>query len=145
MLTSRAATRSDYPELTQLWRASVEASHAFLKRGDREAIQGQLPTYFDQVALRCWSDGGQLIGFSGRVGDELVMLFLAPAAFHQGYGTEIINRLNAVAPIKRIDVNEQNGPAVAFYRHLGFQVIKRDALDDAGRPYPILHLYRDQV
>ncbi|WP_313958069.1 hypothetical protein [Corynebacterium glyciniphilum] len=30
--------------------------------------------------------------------------------------------------------------AVAFYRRRGFTVIGRDDLDDAGRPYPVLHM-----
>ena len=38
------------------------------------------------------------------------------------------------------DVNEQNVQAVGFYRHMGFVVVGRSPTDDAGRPYPLLHM-----
>ena len=49
---------------------------------------------------------------------------------------EAIARLGAT----RVDVNEQNEPALGFYRHLGFAVVGRSALDGQGRPYPLLHM-----
>jgi putative acetyltransferase len=40
----------------------------------------------------------------------------------------------------RVDVNEGNPGALAFYRRLGFTQTGRSPLDGAGRPYPLLHL-----
>jgi len=42
--------------------------------------------------------------------------------------------------VTKVDVNEQNPSALNFYKAKGFRVISRDETDDAGRPYPILHL-----
>jgi len=42
----------------------------------------------------------------------------------------------------RVDVNEQNAGASAFYESMGFQVAGRSPLDRQGRPYPLLHLVR---
>ncbi|MBD5359047.1 MAG: GNAT family N-acetyltransferase, partial [Bacteroides sp.] len=39
-----------------------------------------------------------------------------------------------------VDVNEQNISALNFYLAKGFKVTGRDETDEAGRPYPILHL-----
>jgi putative acetyltransferase len=39
-------------------------------------------------------------------------------------------------------VNEQNDAARAFYERLGFQIVGRSDLDDAGRPFPLLHMRR---
>ena len=39
-----------------------------------------------------------------------------------------------------VDVNEQNPGALAFYKKHGFEIASRDEYDDAGRPFPILHL-----
>lgn len=44
--------------------------------------------------------------------------------------------------IQLIDVNEQNQSAKAFYQVMGFEEYARSEVDDAGRPYPILHLQR---
>jgi putative acetyltransferase len=37
-------------------------------------------------------------------------------------------------------VNEQNPAACRFYQACGFVVIGRSEVDDAGRPYPLLHM-----
>ena len=42
--------------------------------------------------------------------------------------------------ISELDVNEQNPEAIAFYTRRGFEVIGRSETDDAGRPYPLLHM-----
>lgn len=39
-----------------------------------------------------------------------------------------------------VDVNEQNPEAVRFYEALGFELVGRSPVDDAGRPFPILHM-----
>lgn len=39
-----------------------------------------------------------------------------------------------------VDVNEQNEQAAGFYRHMGFVVKHRSALDEQGNPFPVLHL-----
>ncbi|AGN24357.1 acetyltransferase [Erysipelothrix rhusiopathiae SY1027] len=41
-----------------------------------------------------------------------------------------------------MDVNEQNYQARGFYEHLGFEVFERSEFDEAGRPFPILHMKR---
>jgi putative acetyltransferase len=39
-----------------------------------------------------------------------------------------------------VDVNEQNPAAVRFYLACGFAVVGRSEVDDAGRPFPLLHM-----
>ena len=45
-------------------------------------------------------------------------------------------------PVLTVNVNEQNASGAGFYQRLGFEVIGRSPVDDAGRPYPLLHLRR---
>jgi len=42
--------------------------------------------------------------------------------------------------VTKIDVNEKNTQAVDFYKHMGFSVVKKSALDGQGKSYPILHM-----
>lgn len=42
--------------------------------------------------------------------------------------------------VTKVDVNEQNVSAAGFYAHRGFEVVGRSETDEAGRPYPLLHL-----
>ncbi|HJD98716.1 GNAT family N-acetyltransferase [Levilactobacillus brevis] len=143
MLIAYPATPQDYPDLIALWQASVTATHTFLTPTDVRKIREQLPTYFAAVELTKWLDGAKLIGFSGRQGPMLAMLFIAPDSFRKGYGHQIIERLNQEQDLRLVDVNEQNPGALAFYQRQGFRIVSRDALDDAGQPYPILHLRRE--
>ena len=39
-----------------------------------------------------------------------------------------------------LDVNEQNPQARGFYERMGFRVEGRSPVDDAGRPFPQLHM-----
>jgi putative acetyltransferase len=41
-----------------------------------------------------------------------------------------------------VDVNEQNEAALGFYEALGFSVVGRSPTDEAGRPFPVLHMKR---
>lgn len=47
-----------------------------------------------------------------------------------------------VDSVRFVDVNEDNGQAVTFYRRRGFDVIGRSDVDDDGRPYPLLRMER---
>ena len=84
-----------------------------------------------------------LVAFIGFSGNKIEMLFVASA--YQGSG--IGSRLIAFAKergMRFVDVNEQNPDALDFYKKHGFKLVSRDECDDAGRPFPILHLMSDE-
>lgn len=140
MKVIRRCMREDYPALVAIWERSVRASHDFLDDDSIEEIKDALiPDYFPNVELYALSDNDSLVGFIGLHGNMIEMLFIDSEARGRGYGSALI----AFAFEKgatRVDVNEQNPSALAFYRAKGFKIIGRDATDDAGRPFPILHL-----
>ena len=124
MKVIRRCMCEDYPALVAIWERSVRASHDFLDDDSIEEIKDALiPDYFPNVELYALSDNDSLVGFIGLHGN---MIALIAFAFDKG--------------ATRVDVNEQNPSALAFYRAKGFKIIGRDATDDAGRPFPILHL-----
>ena len=131
--------RGDYPALIGIWERSVRASHDFL---DEEAIAGikeRMPDYFANVELFAVSDGDSPVGFIGLHGNRIEMLFVDGDARGRGYGSALIDFAIGRGAAK-VDVNEQNPLALSFYRSKGFRITGRDETDDAGRPYPILHL-----
>ena len=133
---------SDYPELTQVWEASVRATHHFLPEADilyfRPLVQNEL---LKSVKLFCIRDPhAGILGFSGLAGDTLEMLFVRPDQFGHGIGKRLLLHAVEQEGARRVDVNEQNPRALAFYQHMGFVVQRRSPLDAMGKPYPILHL-----
>ena len=54
-------------ELVACWRASVEATHAFLTSDDIERIAGYVPDAIASVAhlAACCDENGQVVGFIG--------------------------------------------------------------------------------
>lgn len=42
--------------------------------------------------------------------------------------------------VEFVDVNEGNRAVAQFYERKGFEVESRSEYDDAGRPYPLLHM-----
>ncbi|MDE6366423.1 MAG: GNAT family N-acetyltransferase, partial [Muribaculaceae bacterium] len=85
------------------------------------------------------ADSGSLTGFVGLCGLTIEMLFIDAEKRGCGYGSLLIDFARGKGAV-RVDVNEQNTQALGFYLSKGFKVIGRDETDDAGRPYPILHM-----
>ncbi|MFC8732317.1 acetyltransferase [Luteimicrobium sp. NPDC057192] len=132
----------EYPRLVAVWRTAVDATHDFLSVAHRDAIETRLASdYFPQVGLVVAERDGVVVGFAGTAGDRLEMLFVDDAERGRGIGTALLEHVVGLG-VTAVDVNEQNPQAVAFYRRRGFDVVGRSALDDDGRPYPLLHLAR---
>lgn len=130
-----------YPVLVEIWERAVRATHDFLEEKDIQEIKAALiPEYFPQVEVFVLEDDRcGAVGFIGIIGGKIEMLFVDSACHGQGFGTELIEfAINNGATA--VDVNEQNPSAVRFYMNRGFCVVSRDETDDAGRPFPILHM-----
>ncbi|RYH31475.1 MAG: GNAT family N-acetyltransferase, partial [Alcaligenaceae bacterium] len=67
-------------------------------------------------------------------------LFLDPTYFRQGGGRQLLAHARALKGALRVAVNEQNVDAIRFYLAAGFEIAGRSDVDQAGRPYPLLHL-----
>ncbi|ORV67055.1 acetyltransferase [Mycolicibacter hiberniae] len=132
---------AEYPRLVQIWRSAVDATHNFLAEPDRTAIETQLAdTYFPAVLLTIAEIDGDPVGFAGTAGEHLEMLFVHADARGHGVGSALLQHAIGAHGIRRVDVNEQNELAVEFYIRRGFVVTGRTELDDADRPYPLLHM-----
>ncbi len=140
MLIEKDAVQEDYPVLAELWQRSVAATHDFIPNEVLAEIRPELPRYFSQVSLKLWYDREELIGFSGTADGRLEMLFLDPEVRNRGLGSQIIQRLKEEDSIRQVSVNEANTAARYFYEKNGFAVKARTEEDEAGRPYPLLHM-----
>lgn len=133
----------EYPRLVGIWRSAVNATHAFLAEADRAEIEARLPTeYLPHVRLVVAEINGDPVGFAGTSAGKLEMLFVDAVQRGRGVGSALLSRVVDEHGVKSLDVNEQNAQAVAFYSRNGFVVVGRSELDDAGRPYPLLHMSR---
>ena len=133
--------------LLAVWERSVRASHSFLSESDVETLRPLVADYLagDTLDLRVLADDADLAsGFLGVAGDAIDALFLDPAYRGRGYGRRLVEYAQAMRPghSLTVDVNEQNEGACRFYATLGFFVVRRSPLDDAGRPFPLLHMRR---
>ncbi len=125
----------------QIWRSAVDATHDFLAEPDRADIESQLAdVYFPAVRLTVAEIDGDPVGFAGTAGERLEMLFVHADARGHGVGSALLQHATTEQGSRWVDVNEQNEQAVEFYVRRGFVVTGRSALDEAGRPYPLLHM-----
>lgn len=130
----------DYATLAGIWERSVRATHGFLREEHFEGIKGALvPLYFPSVELYAVVDQERYAGFIGLHEKMIEMLFIDSDIRGRGYGSALMDFAMRQGATK-VDVNEQNPSALNFYKAKGFRIISRDKTDDAGRPYPILHL-----
>ena len=132
---------AEYPTLAAIWRGAVDATHDFLAEVDRDEIETKLQSvYFPAVGLFVAERDGRPVGFSGVLDGTLEMLFVDAMQRDGGIGTALLAHAIGDLGVTKVDVNEQNGSAAGFYAHRGFEVVGRSETDEAGRPYPLLHL-----
>lgn len=135
-----ACGRNDYAALAGIWERSVRATHSFLSEADIASIGASLvPDYFPNVELYALKRAGACAGFVGLSAGKVEMLFVDSRCFGQGVGSALMRFAKERGAVL-VDVNKQNPAALRFYEKHGFRVVARDATDDAGRPFPILHL-----
>lgn len=133
--------KEEYKNVVELWESSVRATHHFLKEEDIEYYKPLiLNTYLDAVELRCIRNNGKIVGFLGVADQNLEMLFIDPEYRGKKIGKTLLNYSISQLNVTKVDVNEQNEQAVGFYKHCGFETIKRSKLDSSGKPYPTLHM-----
>ncbi|MCC8062773.1 MAG: GNAT family N-acetyltransferase [Rikenellaceae bacterium] len=133
--------QAEYQELSELWEASVRATHQFVRPEDVEFYKALLPGYFPAVRLTAARDAaGRILAFLGTKDGNIEMLFVHPSYRGRGIGSRLVRHAVAQLGCTRVDVNEQNEQAVGFYERMGFAVESRSETDAEGFPYPILHL-----
>ena len=134
----------DFAEITDVWEASVRATHDFLREAD---IRQMKPLVRDEYLFGVSLFGvraadGRILGFLGVAGNKIEMLFIHPDARGRGIGKQLLDYATGPLGADEVDVNEQNGQAVGFYLHAGFRVAGRSEVDGQGQPFPLLHLKR---
>lgn len=133
--------KNEYTEVVELWEASVRATHHFLKEEDIKYFKPLiLNTYLDAVELKCIRENKKIVGFIGVADQNLEMLFIHPDFRGKGIGKTLLDYSIDKLKVTKVDVNEQNEQAVGFYKHYGFEVVRRSELDSSGKPYPTLHM-----
>ena len=132
--------------LTDVWEASVRATHTFLTEVDIAALRQYVPDALRAVEhlTVLLDDNGQPAGFCGVDGRRLELLFLHPDMIGKGAGRLLVQHTFDEYQVNEVCVNEQNPTAAAFYRRMGFVVLDhRTELDEQGRPFPLLYLKRN--
>jgi len=131
----------DFHEITDVWEASVRATHHFLKEEDILFFKPKIAGYLAQTESFCIrNEEGRIVGFIGISGETVEMLFIHPSARGKGLGKQLLHFAFSEYEVDKVDVNEQNEQAIPFYGKMGFEVVGRDALDGNGKPYPLLHM-----
>ena len=132
----------DYARVTEVWEASVRATHEFVTEADIAVIRPLVRDGLPQVPhLLCARErSGQVVGFIGVENEKVEMLFVHPAWRGQGIGRRLLTCAVTTLGASELDVNEQNPQALGFYLRMGFEVVGRSAVDSIGKPYPLLHM-----
>jgi putative acetyltransferase len=142
----RRLRTTDVPVLLGLWERSVRATHDFLSEADIEFYGPLVRDLLSTGTPEFWvasEEGLGPIGFLGVSAHSIEALFLDPDFRGRGWGRRLVEHAQILSGVGlAVDVNEQNVAAPRFYEALGFVPVARSAVDDMGRPHPILHLRR---
>lgn len=128
-------------DLERVWLDSVAATHKFLTADQILSLRDDLRLGLEHVeSLVVVLEDDDPVGFVGVDDDKIEMLFLAPELFGKGFGGELLRVAVDQLGATKVDVNEQNPRALAFYTHAGFEPYERCDTDDQGNPYPIIRM-----
>jgi putative acetyltransferase len=139
----RRALPTDRETLVDIWLRSVRATHSFLSEQDIQSLLPPTRDYLTSDEPELWvlcSGAGEVMGFMGLSGGKIDALFLAPEFHGRGGGRRLVRHAQQLRGELTVDVNEQNPAGRRFYEACGFVVEGRSELDDAGRPFPLLHM-----
>jgi putative acetyltransferase len=133
---------NDFDTLTEVWEASVRATHSFLTEDNIQYFKPLVRKEFlPAVELRCVRDGDfRPIGFLGVANGKIEMLFIRPDMRGRGIGKQLLTYAVEEMNAREVDVNEQNEQAVGFYKRMGFAVVGRTDVDSMGKPFPLLQM-----
>jgi putative acetyltransferase len=135
------STPADGPQILQVWRSAVDATHHFLSREDRQAIEDEVTAFLPTVPLWLAVDADDCaIGFMFLHEGHMEALFIDAGHRGTGVGRALLMHALHLYPALTTDVNEQNTQAVGFYERMGFRRTGRSGVDGQGRPYPLIHL-----
>jgi putative acetyltransferase len=133
---------NDFDTLTEVWEASVRATHSFLTEDNIQYFKPLVRKEFlPAVELRCVRDEDfRPIGFLGVANGKIEMLFIRPDMRGRGIGKQLLTYAVEEMNAREVDVNEQNEQAVGFYKRMGFAVVGRTDVDSMGKPFPLLQM-----
>lgn len=133
---------SEFDRIIEVWESAVRATHDFLQEADIVAMRPQIRYgYLQAVKLRVFKDEHAVIqGFLGVSEGNVDMLFVAADAHGKGIGKALMQYAVQHMGATKVDVNEQNPGALAFYHKQGFEVVSRSTHDSQGNPFPLLHM-----
>jgi putative acetyltransferase len=138
----RRSRKDETAVLLDIWQRAVERTHDFLTAEDiafyKPLVAARYLPYAELWVVA--DDEDRPLGFIGLAGNKAESLFIDPDHHRQGIGRALVAHAFRLRGPLRIDVNEQNAPARAFYARLGFDEVGRSELDDLGRPFPLIHL-----
>lgn len=120
MLKIRMSRPSEAPEIIQIWKNSVDATHDFLTTHDRQEIEKEVVDFFSETPV--WvaaNKDDHPLGFMFLHDGHLEALFVDASARGFGVGKQLISHALVLHPDLSVDVNEQNHQAVGFYQHMG--------------------------
>lgn len=137
----RRATKEEYDQIIILWELSVRATHLFLPEDYLQLIKRLLPDILPQIPTFVNLDNeSNVTGFLGVQDDKIEMLFIHPDHMKKGIGKKLLQYALQELKASKVDVNEHNEAATAFYKYVGFEVISRSEVDGLGKPFPLLHM-----
>lgn len=144
-LNIRPYSRADRSRILSIWLSASRIGHPFLS-DDVLASHYALvrDVYLANAEIWTAEHDGIPVGFIGYPEDGFIgALFVDPAQQGRGIGRALIRHAILLKGNLHVEVYAANDKAHSFYTSCGFMDTARRDHDGEGRPFPIIHMFRN--
>ena len=129
----RPFQKEDTESLIAVWFEASIIAHDFVPedfwRKERAAIRDK---YLSMAETYVYESDGRVAGFISLLGDHIGGLFVSPEAQRQGIGRALVLHVSEIREELTVDAFVKNPGALAFYRRMGFEAIRRGVEAETG-------------
>ncbi len=141
MQVERAVT-AEYEELLSVWDDSVLGSYDYILEEEITLFKRFIvEQVFPSVSLHCVKDrNGSISAFIGSKNNKVEMLFVKNALIGNGLGKKLLQYAVLELSCNKVDVNEENKQAIAFYKRMVFLTESRSLKTGKASTFNVLHM-----
>lgn len=122
---------NDLDQVMKIWLESNIQAHPFVEKSYWHEHFSEVREAMQTADVLIAEKDSEILGFAGMQNDYLAGIFVKREYRHQGIGNRLLQTVRNTHPLVTLNVYVANKPAVNFYKHHKFHILK-EQIDETG-------------